>query len=118
VIALVLLLASSCSLAGHWEGEVDCGSYDMPVSVDLEADGGEYTGEGELDCSNAWGGDCRQQFDLTVEPEGGFGEDCRVDFGDGYEEGGCTDPDDVEWDGEDTITGEWNGCDIEIERGD
>ena len=125
MIAL-LLLAPSCSLAGHWEGEVDCGSFDMPVSLDLEADGGEYVGEGEMDCTDAGSGDCHQTFTVAVETEGGLGEqdldveidDCRVDYGDGYEDVGCTDPDDVAWDGADEITGDWTSCEIQIERGD
>jgi hypothetical protein len=85
---------------------------------------GEYVGEGWLDCTDAYGGSCEQSFELQVEPEGPLGEqeldvdidDCTYELEGTSGSGGCTNPDDVEWDGADSITGEWDDCDVELER--
>lgn len=96
----------------------------MDVDINLEWVGDGYEGEGTLDCSDAYGGPCEQVFDIQVDPTGPFGEqeldidldDCEYEV-DGFSSSvGCDNPDDVEWDGGNTIVGEWSTCDVELSR--
>ena len=118
------VLLACTPLVGDWSGEVDCGDYSMDLEISLEWGDGEYEGEGTLDCTDGYGSDCEQTFDLQVEAEGFMGQqDLDVDVDDceyeiqGYSgSGSCDNPDDVEWDGANSITGEWGDCDVELER--
>lgn len=123
-MTLLLLLLGCTPLVGDWSGEVDCGDYAMDVEIALEWGDGEYEGSGDLDCTDGYGMDCRQTFDVQVETEQWFGEqdldvdvdDCQYTLGGSSGEAACTNPDDIEWDGADVIAGEWGGCDFELER--
>lgn len=121
---LFLFLFACTPLTGEWTGEVDCGEYAMDVSIEIEWTGAEYEGDGKLDCTDYAGSDCEQTFDIQIEPEGPVGEqeldvdldDCHADVGGFESDVGCDNPDDVDWDGGDTITGEWAQCEFELER--
>jgi len=121
----VLLFLLACTpLVGDWAGEADCGDYAMDVELSLEWGDGEYEGEGWLDCTDAFGTDCEQTFEVQVEAGGAFGEqdldvdvdDCQYEIGGSSGEVPCDNPDDVDWDGADAITGDWGACDFELER--
>lgn len=119
-----VFLAACTPLAGEWEGEVTCDGESLEVYVDLEWTGRTYEGDGAINCTPYWGAACVQKFEVQVEPDDGpFAgdldvdlDDCRAETADGEAELGCDNPDDVEWDGADTIEGEWSGCDLELER--
>lgn len=121
---MLLLLLACTPLVGDWSGEVDCDGFAMDIEVSLDWTGKEYEGEGTLDCTDYYGSECEQTFDVQVRPESAFGEqeldvdvdDCEIDAGGQSGEVGCDNPDDVEWDGANTITGDWAGCDAELER--
>jgi hypothetical protein len=117
---MFLFLLACTPLSGNWSGEVDCGDYAMDLSLSLEAAQGDYEGEGLLDCTDYYGADCAQTFNVEVETDG---RDLDVDLDDcyyyveGYEsQVGCDNPDDVEWNGGREIDGEWADCDVELER--
>jgi hypothetical protein len=122
---MFLIALFGCTpLVGDWSGEVDCDRFSMDVELSLEWDDNEYVGEGALDCTDAVGFDCEERFDIQVDAEGPFGEqDLEVDLDDCIAEGGgvmervsCENPDHVEWDGGDTIIGDWGSCEFEVER--
>lgn len=135
--ALVLLTGSGCttSLAGNWEGEIDCGSWgdvDMELDID-DAQGMVFAGDGEITGFYYENSPAKLVFEveltktklsgvqeLAIDPD-----DCEVEIsGYGSYDEDCEEPDDVEWDGEDEITGEiedflgisGNDCEFEIER--
>lgn len=123
---LTLLFFIACTpLNGEWSGEIDCDDYSMDVDIEIEWTGGEYEGQGTLDCTNYYGSPCEQTFDIQMEAEAPFGEqdldvdldDCEAEIGGFQSQVSCDNPDDVEWDGADTITGEWSTCEFQIERG-
>lgn len=121
---MLLFLLACTPLVGDWAGEADCGDYAMDVELSLEWGDGEYEGEGWLDCTDAFGTDCEQTFEVQVEAGGAFGEqdldvdvdDCQYEIGGSSGEVPCDNPDDVDWDGADAITGDWGACDFELER--
>lgn len=123
-MTLILILLACAPLVGDWTGEVDCGDYSMDVEVNLEWLGDGYEGEGKLDCTDYYGSECEQQFDIEVDSTGPFGEqeldvdldDCEYDLGGFSSPVACDNPDDLEWDGGNTISGEWSSCDVELER--
>lgn len=124
-VAVAILLGGCSSLSGIWSGEVDCGDIGGDVEIELEKDDDVWVGEGEWDCTDLWGYDCTQTFDTEIEKEDlDDGEweldvnnsDCVVIVLGVPSQAGCTDPHDVYWDGRDTITGEWDVCDFELER--
>lgn len=124
MIFLTMLIGCT-PLEGDWEGEVDCGDYAMNVTLTLAWGGQRYEGEGVLDCTDAYGADCTQTFDLQVDAERSLNggreldvdvDDCRAEL-DGYSsQVSCDNPDDVEWDGGDRIDGEWGDCDVDLFR--
>lgn len=119
------LLGGCTSLAGDWEGELDCGEGLVDLAFNLESDGDSiYSGKGEI---TAEGDSCKMTFDIEVEAEQMSGEqDLEVDLTNGkYEcEGETMDIefDDIakaQWDGEDNIAWEQEGgCESEVERND
>lgn len=125
IVCSLLLLATACTpLQGAWEGEVNCDGEELEVVIDLEWDGDAYVGEGALNCTAYWGAPCVQKFEVNVDPDQGpfAGEldvdidDCRAETEDGEVNLGCSSPDDVEWDGGDSIEGDWSECEFELER--
>lgn len=122
---MILWLFLACaSLGGDWAGEVDCGSYAMDVELSLAWTEGLHQGEGELDCTDAYGMDCTQRFEIEVETGSRHGaQELEVDLDDCFAETAtytgavdCDNPDDIEWDGGDRIDGDWVGCEVELER--
>lgn len=121
---LILLLAACTPLVGDWEGTLDCGTYEAPISVSLEFEGGEYVGDGELDCSDTLGGGCQETFEIHIQSIGPFGEqdldvdldDCEASWGGYTSEVDCDDADDLSWDGADEIEGDWGDCDVDLDR--
>lgn len=130
------LSACTTSLVGEWEGDLDCGGADIDFVFELEADSGEFVGEGEIGeftaTSDGYTYDLLVPFELTVAKEKAFGEqeldvevdDCEVLFVDYGQSSDldCDDPDDVEWDGADEMTGTikdflgGGDCDFEVSR--
>ena len=123
-MSTLLFLLACTPLNGEWTGEVECESYSLDVDIEVEWTGSEYEGEGTLDCSDAAGSPCEQTFDIQSGGEAPFGEqdldvdldDCRASYGGQEGDVSCDNPDDVEWDGADSITGEWSQCEFELER--
>ena len=138
-LLMVPFFVGCTTLAGDWEGEMECDGIDQgfDMEVSLSKDGGkEYSGDGTiaLTCSDGqYSVDCDLEFEMAVEAEKASGDqeldveldDCNLDWDGGGEETDCgDDPDDVEWDGKDTI--EWKGtltfvggetdCEVELER--
>jgi hypothetical protein len=119
-----LFLLGCVSLAGDWSGEVVCDGFAMDVEIALEPDGGDYVGEGTLDCTAYWGSPCSQSFTVEVEAERDGDEweldadsdDCEVTVDGQTSPYACDDPTDLVWDGKDEIEGKWVGCDVEMER--
>ena len=120
-----LFFITACTpLNGDWSGEVDCGDYAMDVELSVEWTGDQYEGDGQLDCTDYYGSECEQTFDIQIDAEGPFGEqdldvdldDCEATLSGFSSQVGCDNPDDVEWDGADTIDGDWSSCTFELER--
>lgn len=123
MIALLLLACSS--LSGTWSGDVDCGSFGMSAEIQLERDGDSWTGTGTMDCTDYVGVDCLQTYDVEVQKDerdkGDWvldvnNSDCVIEIQGSRDQAACTDPDEVLWDGGDSITGEWDVCDFELQR--
>ena len=86
------LSACTASLAGEWEGELDCSGADIDFTFELESDGDEFTGEGEIGEFNATADGYTYNllvtFELAATKEKAFGEqeldievdDCKVVF--------------------------------------
>ncbi len=125
------------NLEGGWSGELECGEAgDFEIEITLEKDDDKddlYVGTGEIKdifCSNGETVvECDLLFDVEVEAEGGSGEqdldieldNCELEIGGDSTDTDCDDdPEDAEWDGEDTIIFETEvggvTCDGEIER--
>jgi hypothetical protein len=125
-LPVVTALLPACTpLNGDWSGEVTCDNYGMDAEISLEWTGSRYEGEGTLDCTDAVGYNCEETYDLQIDAEGPFGkQDLNVDIDDCEYQAGpiagsaaCENPDDVEWDGADTITGDWtDNCTFELGR--
>jgi hypothetical protein len=131
-VALVLATGCSTTLAGDWSGELDCDGLDIDIEFELDPEDGVFIGEGSIDDFSVDGYNAELTFEIELEKTSMFGDqeldasigDCELDLsGYGSGEVDCEDPDNVEWDGEDTITGEVEGflgsdmdCDLEVER--
>lgn len=118
----IVLMAACRPLVGDWSGDIECENYSMKLDLSLEASDKGYEGEGELDCTDGYGSECGQTFDIEVRHEDPA-TDLDVDLDNCYvtvlgveAEQACQDPRHVEWDGGDTIEGEWNECDVSLER--
>jgi len=130
------LSACTASLAGEWEGELDCSGADIDFTFELESDGDEFTGEGEIGefyaTADGYTYNLLVTFELAASKDKAFGEqeldievdDCEVVFVDYGQTSDldCDDPDDVEWDGADEMSGTiedflgGGDCDFEVSR--
>lgn len=137
VLLFAVTLSTGCvtTLEGRWDGEIDCGSWgEVDLELDIEAgQNNTYTGEGEISGFYYDSSPAVMVFDVEVRKTKLAGaqpldiepDDCEVEIaGLGTYDEDCEEPEDSEWDGENTITGEiedflgisGNDCDFEVER--
>jgi len=132
----LLLAAGGCTttLDGNWEGEMDCGDWgDVDLEFDLQQSQGQmYTGEGEISGLFYNNDPATLTFEIEVTKFKLSGpqevdteiDDCEIEIsGLGTYDEDCDEPDNVEWDGEDELTGEVEDflgtgydCDFEVDR--
>ncbi len=121
-MSCLALLGGCTTLSGDWAGEITCPESAVDIEFTLEADeGSTYTGEGVYGDAGA---DCEIQFDIEVEAEKMMGEqdldvtfdNCKYVCGSDSESYECGDDIKAEWDGEDEITWDEDGCEGEVER--
>lgn len=135
VLGVFLVTGCTTSLDGNWDGEMDCGFWgDVDLEIDLDKKTNQvYDGDGEITGMYLDDDSVKVTFDLDVTKLNLSGaqeldlelDDCEFEvIGAWTEDMDCDDPEKVEWDGENVITGEIEDflgmdgvdCDFEIER--
>lgn len=136
--AATCLLLTGCAdfdLSGEWSGDLDCGPDDeYAVAFDLESTGTQSwtgTGTGDLECviDNGVLADtiepCTLNYDLevtTASADGAFWVDmfmldCTAIWnGNEYPDRECFGIWDIQYDGTDTLDGQWDICGFEATR--
>ena len=135
VLGVFLFTGCTTTLDGNWDGEMDCGSWgDVDLEIDLDKKTNQvYDGDGEITGMYLDNDPATLTFDLDITKLNLSGaqeldlelDNCEFDVV-GYEsiDVDCDEPEKVEWDGENVITGEIEDflgmdgvdCDFEIER--
>jgi hypothetical protein len=137
ISVFAVLLATGCSttLEGKWDGELDCGSWgDVDIELDLDKSSNTlFTGDGEITGFYYDNDPAELQFEIEItKPQLAGAQELDVELDDcevvisglGSFDDDCDEPEKVEWDGEDMISGEiedflgvsGNDCDFEVER--